>query len=120
MKNQFKKYPSKCVTINISAKTHGVNHHIYVTGAALSPILVTQDGPNFSSLEIRTLLFQELAKNKILMPWIATCYRHDSEVLKKVEVALNEAMYTCRLASVNRFSDYLHSNPVKPVFRKFN
>jgi len=89
-------------------------------GVACSPYYTIVDENGENDLAMRTLFLQEMVKQKVLMPCIALCYRHDEQALDHMEQALDKALEICALAAQRGFDGYLQGAVVKPVFRKHN
>lgn len=99
---------------------HGLQNRFRAKGVDCSPYytIVDEDGQN--DLVMRTLFLQEMVKQRVLMPCIALCYRHDDVALKHMGIALDHAFKVCSAAVDEGVDNYLHSAVVKPVFRKHN
>ena len=99
---------------------HGLQHRFQAKGVACSPYYIIVDGKGENDLAMRTLFLQEMIKEKVLMPCIALCYRHDDLALKHMESALDHTFGVCSSAVTEGVENYLRSALVKPVFRKHN
>jgi hypothetical protein len=73
------------------------------------------------SLMLRTILMQEMIKEKIIFPnFISICFYHNKDAIKKTRNALQKAFLIYKKAVFGKTSVYLKGNSIKPVFRKFN
>lgn len=106
--------------INRISQKYDCNKFLFCEGSAVSPTLVTADGPGFSASDIRTLFAQEMVKNKVLMPWIAISYRHNDEALTSLRTALERSLKVCKSAVEGNMREYITGDNIKPVFRKYN
>jgi len=99
----------------------GVKKYLYAAGPAFSPYYVCKDFNENISLTFRTLLMQEMLKNKILFPsYISISYRHNEHTLSVTKKALIKAIEIYKKALKSGPNNYLNGKCIKPVFRKFN
>jgi len=103
----------------LSAK-HGVGERFSAQGIDCSPYYTIVDERGNNDMAMRTLFLQEMVKQRVLMPCIALCYRHDEQALNHLEASLDSALEVCSLAANNDIEEYLQGPIVKPVFRKRN
>ena len=61
-----------------------------------------------------------MAKNGVLMSWIAVSLSHQEKELQKTLEATNYALQTYRKALDEGLEKYLEGPVIKPVFRKYN
>lgn len=106
--------------INGAAKEFGVEKSLQADGIACSPYYTTLDRDGKPSLELRTLLAQEMVRGGVLMPWIALSYRHREPELALTETALRAMLPVYRRALNEGCAGLLEGEAIKPVFRKFN
>lgn len=107
-------------SFNRIAGKHGIHTRFKALGVACSPYFTIVDAEGESDMAMRSLFLQEMIKQKVLMPCIALCYRHDNEALAHLERALDSAFDVCSRAVNNGVDQYLEGPVVKPVFRKHN
>ncbi len=98
----------------------GLENHIQATGTPLNMNIVCKDASFSNSLSYKTLLQQEMLKNKVLLPWIAFSTSHGKKELEHFENALNKSLKIYSKAISGGIENYLEGNPIRPVFRKFN
>ena len=72
------------------------------------------------SLDYRTLFAQEMAEQKILIPWIALSLAHGSAELSRTLEAVDKALAVYSHALESGLTRYLKGPVIKPVFRKTN
>jgi len=102
------------------AKKNDVNYHFKIDGPAISLNYVTRDAAGEVSQSFRTLFSQEMIKNGVLMPWIATSLAHGDTELDITLKAADQALAIYRKALSEGIDKYLEGPAVKPVFRRFN
>ncbi len=66
------------------------------------------------------IVFTEMIKNGVLIPWIALSYSHGEDELKLTKQALENTFKIYKKAVKEGFNKYLDGNVIKPVFRKYN
>jgi glutamate-1-semialdehyde 2,1-aminomutase len=81
---------------------------------------VTKDNDGVVSLAFRTLFAQSMLDKKVLMPYIAVSYAHQEEELKVTLDAVEYALKIYKQALKVGYENYLKSDIIKPVFRKYN
>jgi glutamate-1-semialdehyde 2,1-aminomutase len=114
-------YGRKLISMmNRLAEKHRIDHCFKAGGIPCSPYYITLDSNGENSMQFRTLFLQEMIVKKVLMPWVALCYRHGDEELYKTELAVDHALKVYRLALDQGINKYLIGPPIKPVFRRFN
>jgi glutamate-1-semialdehyde 2,1-aminomutase len=106
-------------TNKISRKL-GLSEYFFMSGPSCSPIYTCLDKSKKNSLALRTLFMQEMLKNKVFIPWIAISYSHKKPELKKTLNAIIKSLKVYKKALFGNINKYLKSEPIKPVFRKFN
>ena len=115
------RYGQKLIDLmNGLAKEFGVEASLQAGGVPCSPYYATLDRDGKPSLELRTLLAQELVRGGVLMPWIAVSYRHREPELALTERALRAALPVYRRGLESGAAALLEGPAIKPVFRKFN
>lgn len=119
--NHYWDYGKKLVTgMNQIATDLEIQDFFKVEGYYCSPNYITKDLKLSNSLELRTLFAQCLLEKKILMPYISISYAHKEKELIYTLKAVKYALKIYKLALYNGVENYLKSNIIKPVFRKFN
>lgn len=107
-------------SFNKLAEKHGVHKRFSAEGIDCSPYFSITNAVGENDLEMRTLFLQEMVREKVLMPCVALCYRHDEDALNHLNKALDHTFGVCALAAENGLEKYLQGRSVKPVFRKYN
>lgn len=106
--------------MNAEASQQGLTKYFQADGPAANPFYATVDSSGQPWPELRTLFSQEMIRQGVLMPWLAICYRHDSEEMETSKKTIARALEVCSKAVEQGFNQYLVGPVVKPVFRKFN
>ena len=78
------------------------------------------DNQGNNSLRLRTLFLQEMMKEKILIPYLALSFSHGNNEMDKTLLALDKSFAVLKKAIDGQVNDYLNSELVKSVFRKYN
>ena len=78
------------------------------------------DNQGNNSLTLRTLFLQEMMKEKILIPFISLSFSHGDSEMERTLLALDKSFGVIKKAIDGQIDDYLDSEVVKPVFRKYN
>lgn len=105
---------------NAISKEFCIEKQFYFEGFPCSPNYVAKNQSGEISLEFRTLFSQEMINQKVLMPWVSTCYAHQNEELEITLNALRKALKTYAHALNEGVEKHLKGRAIKPVFRKFN
>lgn len=106
--------------MNQIAKDLGLAEHFVVDGIDCQPFFLTFDSEGKNSMEFRTLFLQEMLKHKILFPCICMSYAHKESELSMTLDAVAKSLEIYKKAINQGIGQYLNSNVVKPVFRKYN
>ncbi len=106
--------------LNELATELGVNDFFQLIGPPISLSFVARDAQGDISPAYKTLFVQEMIRNKVLMPWIAQSWSHQTVQLDQTLSAARNALKTYSLALQNGVQNYLFGPEIKPVFRKFN
>ena len=106
--------------MNSLAKDYGIEEYFRVEGYGCSPNYVTLGKDQNPSFSFRTLYSQEMVKRKILMPYIALCFSHNDNELNMTLDAVRGALCVYKNALDDAIDKCLHSQIIKPVFRKYN
>lgn len=107
-------------SINQISKDLGLEKNFIVDGIDCQPFFLTFDAKGNNSLEFRTLFLQEMIKHKVLFPCICMSYAHKEREFQQTLDAVSKSLEIYKKAIQNGIGEYLHSNIVKPVFRKYN
>ena len=119
--NHYWNYGKKLISgMNQIASDLQIQNFFYVEGYPCSPNYITKDKDGLVSLAFRTLFAQSMLDKKVLMPYIAISYAHQEEELKVTLDAVQYALEIYKLALENGYENYLKSDIIKPVFRKYN
>ena len=103
-----------------AAARHGLSRHVYTEGPPIALHFVTRGADGEPSMEMRTILAQELIKRSVIMPCITFSQAHGDKELAITLDALDGAFAVYARALEDGADKYLVGAPVKPVFRKFN
>ena len=106
--------------INSTAKSYGLDSHISAEGPEVSFELVTRDETLAESNNYKTLFLQEMARNQVLMTFIAPSFSHRDAELNLTSAAVEKTMKIYSEALSFGLDKYLIGDSVKPVFRKYN
>lgn len=101
-------------------KSHGLEEFLLMDGSPILMNYITKDQNKNSSLEFRTLLNQELIKEKIIMSWISFSLAHKNEELEITLNALDKVFNVYKNALNDGIDKFLDGHVIKPVFRKLN
>ena len=119
--NHYWEFGKKLITgMNQIAINLEIQDFFYVEGYPCSPNYITKDKDGIISLAFRTLFAQSMLDKKVLMPYIAISYAHQEDELKITLDAVEYALGIYKQALENGIENYLKSNIIKPVFRKYN
>lgn len=102
------------------AKELGVSDQFSIDGPPISMNYTTRDGSGALSPEFRTLFAQEMARNGVLMSWIAVSLSHGEAELQMTLEAARKSLQVYVRALNDGVSKYLEGPAVKPVFRRYN
>jgi len=91
-----------------------------IEGPPISMNYVTRDADGAVSLAFRTLFAQEMARNGVLMSWIAVSLSHGDSELQKTLDAARKSLQVYVRALTDGIAGFLEGPVIKPVFRKFN
>ncbi len=106
--------------INSTAKSYGLDSHIAAEGPEVSFELVTRDETLAESNKYKTLFLQEMARNQVLMTFVAPSFSHGSIEFEITSAAVDKTMRIYSDALSFGLDKYLEGDAVKPVFRKYN
>ena len=119
--NHFWDYGSKLIIgANEISRNLGIIDYFYFEGFPCSPSYVTKDMNGSISLPFRTLFAQSMMDKKVIIPYIAISYSHTE---KELEITLEAIRYSLNIyknALEEGVDNYLKSDVIKPVFRKYN
>jgi len=114
------KHGSKIMkNINSISRKNGIEKNIWLYGLPCSPYLLTNIN-NQNSFKLKTLLQQELIKNKILMPWISIVSSHGDKEVKILTRAFEKIIPKLKKIIDRDINKIKFKNIIKPVFRKYN
>lgn len=102
------------------AREFGISDQFGVDGPPISMNFATRDKSGSLSLAFRTLFSQEMARNGVLMSWIAVSLSHGEVELQLTLEAARKALQVYSRALNDGVEKYLEGPAVKPVFRKYN
>lgn len=102
------------------AKECGISGLFDIDGPPISMNYVTRDASGAPSMEFRTLFAQEMARNGVLMSWIAVSLSHGENELQMTLDAARKSLHVYAKALNDGIGKYLEGPAVKPVFRKYN
>ena len=101
-------------------KEYGVEDHFRLIGPSVSMNYETRDSSRQVCLGFRTLFAQEMARQGVLMSWIAVSLSHKEVELQKTFDAARHALKVYCRALNDGLEKYLEGPVIKPVFRKYN
>lgn len=107
-------------SINQISKDLGLEKYFVVDGIECQPFFLTFDSEGKNSMEFRTLFLQEMLKHKILFPCICMSYAHKEKEFQATLEGVAKSLEIYKKAINQGIGQYLNSNVVKPVFRKYN
>lgn len=114
-------YGSKLIKeANSLSEKHGLSKNIIFSGLGCSPNYFVFDNHGNVSLRLRTLFLQEMMKEKILFPYVALSFSHNENEMKRTLLAIDKSFGLIKKAIDGQIDDYLTSEVIKPVFRKYN
>ena len=61
-----------------------------------------------------------MMKEKILFPYVALSFSHNENEMKRTLLAIDKSFGLIKKAIDGQIDDYLTSEVIKPVFRKYN
>ena len=102
------------------AREFGIADQFGVDGPPISMNYMTRDASGIVSMEFRTLFAQEMARNGVLMSWIAVSLSHGDTELQMTLAAARKSLQVYAKALTDGIGKYLEGPAIKPVFRKYN
>ena len=105
--------------LDLIAKELDITDYFYTEGFPCSPSYVTKNASKEVSLPFKTLFLQEMIKEGVIINVISLSYSHQDEELELTLKAARKSLTIYKLALENGLENYLHSKPIKPVFRKY-
>lgn len=102
------------------ARALGLSDYFEMEGNHITMNYITRDANGAASLGMRTLFAQEMARNGVLIPWIAVSMAHGNDELKLTLDAAEKALTVYRKALADGWEKHLVGAPIKPVFRARN
>ncbi len=109
-----------CRGLEEIVRENSLQDYLYITGAQCSPNLVVCGKDCQPSMEYRTVFVQEMLKQSVLMPCIASAYQHTEKEIEITLDAARKAVKTYADALNGNVNDFILGNVMKPVFRKYN
>lgn len=103
-----------------AVREHRLEEYFQLASKPCNLIYVTRDQDKHRSQAFRTLFLQETIKRGLLMPSLVVSFSHTDQDVDRTIDAISEALYVYKKALDEGIEKYLHSRPVKPVFRSFN
>jgi glutamate-1-semialdehyde 2,1-aminomutase len=102
------------------AARHGLSAFVQMDGPPISLNYLTLDTGGQVSLQLRTLLSQELIKRGVMMPWVAISQSHGEAELNLTLDAMDGALCVYAQALEDGVEKYLQGPAIRPVFRTHN
>jgi glutamate-1-semialdehyde 2,1-aminomutase len=102
------------------AREFGISDQFGIDGPPISMNFTTRDKSGALSMAFRTLFSQEMARNGVLMSWIAVSLSHGEAELQLTLEAARKALQVYSRALNDGVEKFLEGPAVKPVFRKYN
>ena len=106
--------------INSISKELGICEHFNLAGPSICLNFITKDQDLNNCLKYKTLFMQEMARNKILIPWIAVSLSHGQKELEITLEAARKSLIIYSKALNSNVDNFLEGPAVKPVFRSIN
>jgi glutamate-1-semialdehyde 2,1-aminomutase len=106
--------------INSTALEYGIESYVIAEGPDVSFELATKDSSCNESNKFETLFLQEMARNRVLMTFIAPSFSHQETEFEITANAVEKTMHIYSEALNFGVEKYLFGDPVQPVFRKYN
>lgn len=106
--------------VNKISKDMRLSDYFYFEGFPGRVNFVTKDGKGENSYLFRTLFCQEMVKNGILMPWVASSFSHKEKELQMTLKAISNSLEVYKKGLENGAEKYVKGKLMKPVFRKYN
>ncbi|MDO1449410.1 glutamate-1-semialdehyde 2,1-aminomutase [Rhodocytophaga aerolata] len=106
--------------IGKSIQEHGLEEYFTLMGKPCCLVYGTKDWEKKPSQLFRTLFLQETLTRGLLMPSLIVSYSHQDTHIDRTIEAIHEALAVYRKALDEGIDKYLHSRPVKPVYRTKN
>ena len=98
----------------------GLSEYFKIEGPDISLNYLAYDANHTMSLAFRTLFSQEMAREGVLMPWIAISLAHGPTELEKTLSAADAALRVYRQALDSGIERFLEGHAIRPVFRRVN
>lgn len=98
----------------------GIAENVRLYGEPCSPALAILDRQGAPSMELRTLLMQEMADEGVLIPYLAPSFSHGPEELERTFAAARRALPLVAEGLERGVDGLLVGPAVKPVFRRYN
>jgi glutamate-1-semialdehyde 2,1-aminomutase len=102
------------------AREFGISDQFSIDGPPVSMNFATRDKSGSLSMAFRTLFSQEMARNGVLMSWIAVSLSHGEVELQLTFEAARKALQVYSRALEDGVEKFLEGPAIKPVFRKYN
>ena len=107
--------------VNECAVQTKISKFVKTFGYGCKPGIKFQNEIGEVSPIIRTFVLQELAKQKILMPYVVPSLAHDKNTLLELKTALQKPFETIeKIGHEQGILNLIDGKVTKPVFRKFN
>ena len=106
--------------VNKISESFSLKEYFYFEGSSGRVNYVTKDENKEDSYKFKTLFSQEMIKNGILIPWVASSFSHKERELEKTLIAIEKTLKVYKKALENDVDKYIEPPFIKPVFRKYN
>lgn len=107
--------------VRAAIDAHDMAQHVRIIGFDANPQIVCTDEAGAYWPMLHTLFHQYVMADKVLIPWITITEAHGPAEVEHTAEVIERAIGRIREdISKKRLAEKLMSDPVKPVFRKFN
>lgn len=109
------------LSVREAIDAHDMAQHVRIIGFDANPQILCTDEAGSYWPELHTLFHQYVVAENVLIPWITITEAHGLAEVKYTTEVIDRAIGRLREdMSKKRVTEKLMSDPVKPVFRKFN
>jgi glutamate-1-semialdehyde 2,1-aminomutase len=107
--------------VRAAIDAHDMARHVRIIGFDANPQILCTDETGAYWPELHTLFHQYVMADKVLIPWITITEAHGQKEIDFTVDVIDRALgHLLKDINENRVVEKLMSDPVKPVFRKFN
>ncbi|MBV1900082.1 MAG: glutamate-1-semialdehyde 2,1-aminomutase [Kordiimonadaceae bacterium] len=106
--------------INRTAERAGLKAYVEASGFDCNPVFTCRNKAEKPDPAYRTLFLQEMAREGVLINFLAPSIAHDADAFEGTRTALEKTMERYSLALTNGADRYLEGPIIRPVFRSIN